>query len=179
MAHSALVIDNTVGGANANSYVTLVEVEDYLITHRNFVSSNWTGTDAEKTASIIWAMGLIETRIKWSGLKKTTTQALDWPRYHVFDENGHIIGYDYSTLVYIIPDHLKHAVCELTYLMHISDRTAEPSSKGLNKLKVDVIELDFDSLDVTETIPESVMGYLTDLGFLKGPGSSMVSLVRV
>lgn len=178
MAHPAVVIDTTVGGANANSYVTLAEVDDYLATHRLFVSGWSTGVDADRIAAIIWAMLLIEARIKWKGIKSTSIQSLSWPRYGAIDDDGYLIGYDYTSEVYIIPEYLKHAVSELAYLLKLSDRTAEVSSKGLNSLKLDVISLDFNEYNVSETIPDSVMGYLIDLGTIKGPSSGIASLVR-
>lgn len=178
MAHPAVTINVTVGGIAANSYVTLIEVDGYLDTHRGFVSGWSTGVDATRIAAIIWAMLLLETRIKWNGIKSDPKQALAWPRYGAVGREGHLIGYNYTTNVYEIPDNLKHAVSELAYLLKLTDRTAEVSSTGLNGLTLDVIKLDFNTKDKSETIPDSVMGHLLDIGVLVGPGSGTATLVR-
>lgn len=178
MAHLPIDMDNTVGGSQATTYITLAEANDYHADHRNFNTQWTTANDTDKTRAILWAMHLIETRIRWKGVKADAKQNLDWPRYYAYDENGYLYGYDYTDQEYIIPFMLKDAVSELSFLLLISDRTAEPDSKGLKSLTVDVIKLEFNTLDVTETIPESVMGLINGLGTYNGPGSGVVSLVR-
>jgi len=179
VAHEPIDMDDTVGGRYSTTYTSLIEVDHYHADHRNFNTAWTNANDTDKTRAILWAMALIETRIKWKGIKASSLQALEWPRYYAYDNNGYLYGYNYHTNEYIIPEILKFAVAELAYLLIVSDRTAEPSSKGLKGLTVDVIKLEFDASDVTETIPESVMGLINGLGTYNGPGASTVSLVRV
>ena len=178
MAHDPLHLNTVVGGPDSDCYLTLVEAEHYHDEHRNFNTAWTTANDTDKTRAMLWAMALIESRILWKGVKATSTQQLAWPRYYAYDNDGYLLGYDYTAGAYIIPEFVKFAVAELAYLLLISDRTADASSKGLKGLTVDVIKLEFDASNEVKTIPESVLGLLIGLGTYKGPGAGQVSLVR-
>lgn len=178
MADASTTLDTTVGGTDSSSYITLDEADHYHANHRNSNTEWDAATDLEKSRAILWAMGLIETRFRWNGVKASAANSLEWPRYYAFDSNGYLYGYDYTAQEYIIPQKLKDAVAELAYVLIVKDTTAELSSKGLKGLTVDVIKLEFDSSDEPKTIPQNVLGLLTGLGAYKGPGAGQVSLVR-
>jgi len=74
----AATIDATIGGASANSYVTLADAEAYFETVPS--SSNWDDkTDDQKNRALISATRWIDA-LSFYGNRCTETQALKWPR---------------------------------------------------------------------------------------------------
>lgn len=100
----AAVIDATLSGASANSYVTLAAADTYFETVPN--SSTWTDktTDA-KNRALISATRWIDS-LSFYGDRCTTTQALKWPR-----EDYTVDGVDLACT--LIPDGIKVATYEL------------------------------------------------------------------
>lgn len=172
----ALTLDASIGGAAANSYADETYGDDYHDS-RLFVT-DWTGAStAIKEAALVWATRLLDTHFEWLGGKYTLTQALRWPRFGALDRDGELI--DSAEL----PTSLQNAVSELARLLIIGDRTIESGTEGLSKLKVDVIELTFDKLDRTGTIPDEVYQMVSHLGRLKqaaatGGRATSVTLLR-
>ena len=97
------VVDATLSGASANSYVTLAAADTYFETVPD--SSDWTGktTDAKNRALISatrWIDGL-----SFYGDRCTTTQALKWPRTDVTCDGV-------EATASFIPREIKDATCE-------------------------------------------------------------------
>lgn len=160
----ALVFDTTVGGLNANSYVTVQEATDYNDAR---LFSTWDSNSQEdQEAALAWATSILDYSFEWSGAKYTIEQALRWPRYGALDRDGQLFDSDE------IPAELKDAVSELARLLISGDRTAEGGTEGLKRLKVDVIELEFDKLDRAPTVPDEVYQMISHLGRLKGVAAS-------
>ena len=100
----AAVIDATLSGASANSYVTLAAANTYFETVPN--SGTWTDkTDDQKNRALISATRWIDA-LSFYGDRCTTTQALKWPR----DEYT-VDGIDLACS--LIPDPIKVATYEL------------------------------------------------------------------
>lgn len=97
-------IDATVGGAAANSYVTLAAADIYFETVPD--SSTWTNktTDA-KNRALISATRWIDA-LSFYGDRCSETQALKWPR-----DNYTVDGIDLACT--LIPDGIKTATYEL------------------------------------------------------------------
>ena len=99
----AVTLTYTPGGASDNSYVTLAEAEAHFANRLNSsVNGDWTNdaagvarTDDVKKAALITATLRIDEEM-FLGYKVTTTQALKWPRYNVYDEDG--IVFDSTTI---------------------------------------------------------------------------------
>ena len=73
-----MTIDATIGGASANSFVSLVEMTSYAATQS--WASAWTAyTENEKEVSLISACKWLDTLI-YKGSRNATTQRLSWPR---------------------------------------------------------------------------------------------------
>lgn len=156
----ALTLDASIGGAASNSYTTRAQGDSYHEA-RLFVT-DWTGAaDIDKDAALVWATRLLDNHFDWQGGKFTLTQALRWPRFGALDRDGELI--DSAEL----PTSLIEAVSELARLLILGDRSIESGTEGLSKLKVDVIELTFDKLDRTKTIPDEVYQMISHLGRLK------------
>ena len=74
----AAVIDATLGGASANSYVTLADADAYFETTPD--SATWTDkTNDQKNRALISATRWIDA-LSFYGNRCSTTQALKWPR---------------------------------------------------------------------------------------------------
>ena len=160
----AAVIDATVSGTSANSYVTLVEADAYH--EERLHNTEWTSaTDANKNSALIWAANILDRKFQWKGRKKELTQRMDWPRYAVYHSEGeYLIGFDYDTNTYIIPKEIKDAQSELAFLLIKKDLTAELDQKGIKSMRVDVISMTFDESTVREEVTPSIETMLWELG---------------
>lgn len=168
----ALTLDATVGGVDSNSYTTVAAGDSYH--EARLFTTDWTGAATEtKEAALVWATRLLDTHFEWQGGKFTLEQALRWPRFGALDRDAELIDSD------ILPPSLIEAVAELARLLIIGDRSIETGTEGLEKLKVDVIELTFDKLDRTETIPDEVYQMISHLGRLVSVASTGGQAVAV
>lgn len=161
----ALVLDATVGGANSNSYTTEAEGDTYH--EGRLFATAWTGaTTPIKEAGLVWATRILDAHFDWTGSKFSLEQALRWPRFGALDRDGEL--FDSNEL----PPELRDAVSELARLLIIGDRSIETGTEGLKRLKVDVIELEFDKFDRIETISDEVYQMISHLGRLKNLSAS-------
>lgn len=159
-------IDATVGGANANSYVDVTFAAAYFDDRLH--SSVWSNaSNDDRDRSLIMATREIDTRIAWDGYKVTETQALDWPRSGLYDDNRDYVDED------TLPIELKNAVCEYALVLLGTD-TLAPQETGLESLVVDVIELKFKTSDRLQPIPPNVFGPLSKWGSIIGNQPRMV-----
>ncbi len=98
------VIDATLGGTSANSYVTLAGANTYFETVPD--SSTWINkTDDQKNRSLISATRWIDA-LTFYGDRCTETQALKWPR-----DEYKVDGIDLACT--LIPEGIKVATYEL------------------------------------------------------------------
>lgn len=154
-----LTLDDTPGGASANTYVSLANAETYFLS-RPF-SSAWTAaTDAVKNQALAWATMLLD-REKWKGTKGITpsgalTQALAWPRRWAptleFDSYPQFVTdnfIDTSTAFYgstTIPTPIVRATCELA-LEILKAGSTDPltfdKQRDVKRKKIDVLETEY------------------------------------
>jgi Putative DnaT-like ssDNA binding protein len=161
----ALTLDASVGGVNSNSYTTEAEGDAYH--EARLFATDWTGAvTATKEAALVWATRMLDYSFDWTGAKYTIEQALRWPRYSALDRDGQLFDSDE------IPVELKDAVAELARLLIAGDRGAETGTEGLKRLKVDVIELEFDKLDRVPTVPDEIYQMISHLGRLRSVSAS-------
>ena len=100
----AATIDATIKGANANSYVTLTEANDYFDTSPD--SSTWSNkSDDQKKRALISATRWIETLVFY-GDRCDEGQALKFPR-----TNYQVDGVELTCS--LIPNNIKYAQYEL------------------------------------------------------------------
>jgi hypothetical protein len=102
-----ITVDATVGGAAANSFVTVAEADSYLEARLN--SAAWTGTEPKKQAVIEATRSL--SALAWQGNRADDTQFLSWPRFNASNPDGTsaLDVYDDD----VIPQRIKDATCEL------------------------------------------------------------------
>lgn len=107
--------DATVGGANATSYISLDFANLFF---ENMLKPNaWdSATPDEQKRALMTATQWLEEYDYW-GERATATQALEFPRFGIDDENGEpelLLGlYDET----VIPTPLGHAQCELAFYL--------------------------------------------------------------
>jgi hypothetical protein len=180
----AVVIDATVGGANANSYLTLVEAQaiiDGFVQDADVQHWNSGNTDSRNRALFTATQRL--DRERFLGARATDTQALQWPRTGVRKPDTYINTYavgfpfrittDYFTDTEI-PTQIKYAQVVLAVFLH--NNTDALGLSGLEDYK----NVKIGSLDVTpnlgfgavgaDKVPPLMERYLTGLR-ISGPGN--------
>lgn len=169
----ASTIDATVGGASANSYVTLQEAATYFGDRLH--KDAWTNASApDKTAALIWAAKVIDSRISWLGTRASSTQARAWPRAYVRNPDPANSTAD-TTCCYLpadaIPQDIKDAQCEMALALLASDITATPDSAGIGSLAVSSLRIDFAGAQ-QPTIPRQVDELLSRYGTVRATSST-------
>lgn len=156
----ALVLDATVGGPSANTYVLVAQAQAYFDA-RPFSSAWNSAIVADQSAALAYSTRVLD-RLEWLGAKGGTpsdaiTQALAWPRRWSptleFDNpvpqfiTEYFIDLSiayYSSLT--IPKPITDATCELA-LEFLRAGTADPltrdDTRNVKREKVDVIETEY------------------------------------
>lgn len=181
----AITIDATVGGASANSYLTLSAAQDLIdgMVENDDVTAWASATTDQKNRALYSATQRLD-RERFLGARATDTQALQWPRTGVRKPDTYINTYavgfpfrittDYFTDTEI-PDQIKQAQVVLAvYLNNNKD------GMGLSGLE-DYKSVSIGSLSVTtagasstatgaDRVPPIFERYLTGLR-ISGPGN--------
>ena len=181
----AITIDATVGGASANSYLTLAAAQDLIdgMVENDDVTAWASATTDQKNRALYSATQRLD-RERFLGARATDTQALQWPRTGVRKPDTYINTYatgfpfritaDYYTDTEI-PDQVKQAQVVLAvYLNNNKD------GLGLSGLE-DYKSVTIGSLSVTsagassmatgaDRVPPIFERYLTGLR-ISGPGN--------
>ena len=181
----AITIDATVGGANANSYLTLADAQALIdgMVENDDVTAWASATTDQKNRALYSATQRLD-RERFLGARATDTQALQWPRTGVRKPDTYINTYatgfpfrittDYFTDTEI-PDQVKQAQAVLAvYLNNNKD------GLGLSGLE-DYKSVSIGSLSVTtagassmasgaDRVPPIFERYLTGLR-ISGPGN--------
>jgi len=181
----AITIDATVGGASANSYLTLAAAQDLIdgMVENDDVTAWASATTDQKNRALYSATQRLD-RERFLGARATDTQALQWPRTGVRKPDTYIntyaIGFPFKiTTDYFtdteIPDQIKQAQVVLAvYLNNNKD------GMGLSGLE-DYKSVTISSLSVTsagassmatgaDRVPPIFERYLTGLR-ISGPGN--------
>lgn len=117
----AVTFDTTVGGSDATSYATVAEADQYAI---DYALSDWQALSDEDTKKqhLNKAAQYLDSTYgdRLRGYKETTTQALEYPRDYITDEQGNTL-YDG-----VIPSQIKSAQIEAAnYYAAGTDITAD------------------------------------------------------
>lgn len=141
----ALILDSTVGGANANSFVTVARAVE--IHEGRYHNSDFFALTVDTQEVLLVQATTILDRQQWAGRKATSAQRLSWPRAYVPDpdspSDASTIYLDDST----IPRFLEEATAELAFVLLPEDRLLESDSAGMKSIKVGSVALDFDRMD--------------------------------
>lgn len=179
----SVVLDTTVGGANANSYCSLADAAAYNDNHP--YGSDWAGSDDTLSRALILATALLDQHVEWKtgrgwipsaglvgGGVVSMTQRLLWPRYGVLGRNGFVID---ST---VIPTEVRDATAEFARLILAKDPTldSKTETQGIASMKTGPLEFTFDN-PRAKVIPDSVFYKIQHLGSIiqRGVGSMPVT----
>ena len=166
-----MALDATVGGANANSYVTVEEADSYFLERLH--SGAWV-TSTVKEAALITASRLLDWELVFSGSKALDAQAMQFPRSDLVLNDGT------EVLSTIIPREIKFATFELALFSLSADRTADNPLAGIEMAKAGPLAIKatpagYDST-ASKVIPEHIRRMLAD--FIANGSISVVRLVR-
>ena len=160
----AITIIETPGAADANSFVSLAEVETYMLGRGN--KTLWdAASDPNKNIAIADATQEIDLRC-YEGVRADTVQALDWPRDWAVDPDSPTLSYFDND---VVPTRIKNATAELAFQFikaGTTDLAAIDAATNIKRKKVDVLETEYFSGTATPTglgrFPR-IMGYLRPL----------------
>ena len=179
----AVTIDATVGGASANSYITLSDAQDIIdgFVEDADVTAWGSATDDQKNRALYTATQRLD-RERFIGARATDTQALQWPRTGVRKPDTYVNTYatgfpfrisdDYFTDEEI-PDQVKRAQVVLAvYLNNNKDGIGLSGLEDYKRVKLGNIEVEPDKTGAVgaDRVPPLLERYLTGLR-ISGPGN--------
>lgn len=113
----ALILETGAGLSNSNSYASYAAALAYWA-DRGFVP---TQTQPQIEQALIRGCDHLDQRFRWKGYRLLTTQALEWPRYGVYDREGCLL-LDPA----VLPAELVKANIELAQRALLADLSPDP-----------------------------------------------------
>jgi len=171
-----MALITTPKAADANSYCSLTDADDFLINGRTSTVTWSTATSQDKEKSLRYATYLLDRLFDWKGSVTTNEQALRWPRSGVVDSDGRIINAN------TIPAILARATSEFAVELLKKDRASDNGLLGLgfSEAKVGPISIKLDTTKGQETIlTDAIVELLTELGETNGKGPSGGRIVKL
>jgi len=181
----AITIDATVGGASANSYLTLADAQALIdgMVENDDVTAWASATTDQKNRALYTATQRID-RERFLGARATDTQALQWPRTGVRKPDTYIntyaIGFPFkiTTDYYTdteIPDQIKQA--QVVLAVYLNNNKDGMGLSGLEDYKrVQIGTLNFETAGASamatgaDRVPPIYERYMTGLR-ISGPGN--------
>lgn len=124
------VVEDGTGLATATSYVSLADAELYVADFHP-TDSNWSGaSDANKQLALMKATQYLDMvyGMRWKGQRSQTDQALDWPKFDVYDSDDLLIEHD------VVPIKITHATLEIALRVLAGDSLLAPVGTGDQRL---------------------------------------------
>lgn len=157
--------------AGANSYVPLTYAEDYFAV--DVASPVWEAlSDDQKEFYLAWATRVLDQKTEWRGYINADTQALRWPRKGVTDRDYRIIDVDE------IPNAVKAATCELAKWLITNDPTTGQDTDYIRRIKVDVIEIEYQEGTTQSSYPSIINAILVGIGYFRIGSRGFGRIVR-
>ena len=170
----ALVVEDGTGISTADSYISLV---DAATRHTNLGNAARAAlaSDTVREQYLRRATEYMEGeyRSRWKGYKKTSTQALSWPRDDVYLDYT-VGGPDNLVSNLIVPNEVKNACADLA-LKAATTTLAADLTKAVVSEKVDVIEVEYDKNAPAYTQYRAIDMMLS--AYLKAGGKASIELV--
>lgn len=158
------MIVDTIGATNANSYADLAYASAYFVSRLG--AKSWDdAAEVSRESALIHATTLMDKMFDWVGDKYSKEQSLRWPRSNAYDIDDYLIDYT------IIPVDIKKAQCELA-LSFIENSGYSGESRGIDRMRIGSIMMDFDGAASSLPIPQVVIDLLKGLGNYRGSGKS-------
>ncbi len=157
------------GSTTSNSYASVANGDDYHEKH--LYSTVWTAASTgEKEEALMMATRLLDDYFAWEGTKTSDTQALDFPRFNIFDKDGFLLQSN------TLPTALLDATSEFARSLLAADRTAETDDRGFSRIKAGTVEVVIAPGDRKPVVPSVVKRMLSAIG--RAVGGASVPLVR-
>lgn len=173
----ALVVEDGTGKADAESFASVANFDDYC-TKRGLSTSAF-ATEAAKEQALRKATDFMEAsyRLSWKGTRVTTTQAISWPRYDVVvnDAPGGYGEYPHVISQSVVPAQVIQA-CVMLALKTPDGELAPDLDQKVVREKVDVIEVEYDRNAPAYKVYRAVDTLLAP--FMGNANGSMLNLVR-
>ena len=147
----ALIVETGQGGSDSESYISVADASTF---HTNRGNTAWAAlasdTVREQCLRRATEYMIAEYRLRWKGVRGSTTQALDWPRglverpdYSYTGSNGYTtISGDYYFPADEVPVEVQRACAELALKASVS-ALAPDVGRVTTREKVDVIEIEY------------------------------------
>lgn len=124
---TTFVVEDGSGLSNSNALISVSEADQITENYGN--DSDWSGaTNDDKEDAIRQATRYMNYHYKWNGYKSVDTQACQWPRIYIYDEDDYAIDSD------VIPDRVKEA-CAYLALKVVKGDTLLPDFDDESKVK--------------------------------------------
>lgn len=134
-------VETGAGLPDSTSYVSVTEADEYFAVHP-YYADNWSDLGIpDRERLLMSATFQLDVFITWAGCVVNPAQALGWPRTGVVDPEGRQIPSD------VVPNQVKIATCEFAIWASKGDPYSQSAAAaaGIDRLKIDVIELEFSS----------------------------------
>ena len=118
--------------AGANSYANAADGDAYHEGH--LYATAWTGaTTGKKEAALVMATRLIDALFQFNGLRVSSAQALQWPRFDCPDpDRNDGLGAPGLVESTVVPPAVVQAAIETARALIVEDRTGNPGSSALS-----------------------------------------------
>jgi hypothetical protein len=169
----ALTVEDGTGLADADSYISLV---DALAYHTARSNSAWAllANDTLRESYLRRAVDYMQQQYfsRWAGYRKTTTQALDWPRYEVPIKDspgsyGYTVGFGSYYSSDSVPTLVANACAELA-LRASTGELSPDLERAIRREKVGPIDTEYEPGSIQSTRFEAVDNMLRP--FFKATG---------
>lgn len=133
----AIVLDPTVGGASANSYVDAGGAIAYFTSRTNATAI--AGLTGDPLAQLLITAALRIDAENYRGMPTNATQAMKWPRVGVWHD-GRAVASD------TIPTAVKYAQCEMALAIQaagMSDLLGPTGTETLDRVRAGSVEVQF------------------------------------
>lgn len=160
-------LNSTAGSASAESYASVAQATARHLALGNdtwATISNQLMEEALRRATVFMTQSY---RSRWIGIRATSTQALEWPRYSACVDG-------YPIAVDIVPTDIINACCDLALKAAAGD-LAPDLERAVKREKIGPIETEYETYSSQVTSYRSINMALAP--YLKG-SSGMATLVR-
>ena len=165
----ALITEDGTGKTDAESYISVTDADTYFSNRGN---AAWAALNtAAKEAALRKATDYMAARYEmaWAGLRKTSTQALDWPRYYA-PRRDVVGGYRCLPLYHsdtIVPVGVQRACAELAVRASADDLSPDVGAQVKSETvgPISVVYADGARQDTRFALVDSML-----VAYLKGAG---------
>jgi len=162
-----LILEDGTGLSTATTYVSLPEANFALANYMD--EEYWQEAEfSHKINALVRASKVVDQAVQWVGKKKSSAQALAFPRSPITDKNGENVEG--------VPEALKSAVAEYAlYLVMYGENSG--MSDVYSKIKIADIEVN-GVAGSASGLPQNVWQKIAHLGDLKGKKNTSQTLMR-